>query len=201
MKKVEEKELEKLQQLNSDFVNAKTQLGDLEIQKSFIIGKVEVIRGEFAKLEEELLKKYGENSVINLQTGEIKKKNNMAKISNTLSYPNQSPIEGADYLIGTAANSSPIDKQTKTFTIQGIADFVIDSAFDGVSYRLPVFTASASGVASVKLVNSLIYQNTASDGTDPSDVVGTTVYINDGNGVGSLIVAQDISATNAACNR
>jgi hypothetical protein len=31
MKKVEEKELEKLQQLNSDFVNAKTQLGDLEI--------------------------------------------------------------------------------------------------------------------------------------------------------------------------
>jgi hypothetical protein len=74
MKKVEEKELEKLQQLNSDFVNAKTQLGDLEIQKSFIIGKVEVIRGEFAKLEEDLLKKYGDNSVINLQTGEIKEK-------------------------------------------------------------------------------------------------------------------------------
>jgi len=74
MKKVEEKELEKLQQLNSDFVNAKTQLGDLEIQKSFIIGKVEVIRSEFAKLEEKLLKKYGENSVINLQTGEIKEK-------------------------------------------------------------------------------------------------------------------------------
>ncbi len=74
MKKVEEKELEKLQQLNSDFVNAKTQLGDLEIQKSFIIRKVEVIRGEFAKLEEELLEKYGENSVINLQTGEIKEK-------------------------------------------------------------------------------------------------------------------------------
>ena len=79
----------------------------------------------------------------------------MAKISNTLSYPNQSPIEGADYLIGTAANSSPIDKQTKTFTIQGIADFVIDQAFDGVSYRLPVFTGSASGVESVKLQISL----------------------------------------------
>ena len=61
-----------------------------------------------------------------------------------------------------------------------------------------VFTGSTSGVESVKLVNSLIYQNTASDGSNPSDVVGTTVYINDGNGVGSLIVAQDISATNAA---
>ena len=35
----------------------------------------------------------------------------MAKISNTTSYPNQSPIEGADYLIGTAANSNPINKQ------------------------------------------------------------------------------------------
>ena len=40
----------------------------------------------------------------------------MAKISNTLSYPGQSPIEGADYLIGTAANSTPIGLQTKTFT-------------------------------------------------------------------------------------
>ena len=68
----------------------------------------------------------------------------MAKISNTLSYPNQSPIEGADYLIGTAANSTPIDKQTKTFTIQGIADYVIDAAFNGVSYRLPIFTASSA---------------------------------------------------------
>lgn len=122
----------------------------------------------------------------------------MAKISNTLSYPNQSPIEGADYLIGTAAKSSPIDKQTKTFTLQGIADFVIDQAFDGVSYRLPVFTESTSGLESFKLVNSLIYQDTATDGTDPTAIGGTTVYINDGNGVGSLIVAQDISAANAS---
>ena len=67
----------------------------------------------------------------------------MAKISNTISYPGQSPIEGADYLIGTAANSTPIGLQTKTFTIQGIADFIIDAAFDGVSYRLPIFTAAS----------------------------------------------------------
>ena len=67
----------------------------------------------------------------------------MAKISNTLSYPNQSPIEGADYLIGTAANSNPIQKQTKTFTLQAIAEFVIDEAFDGNAWRLPVFTANA----------------------------------------------------------
>ena len=118
----------------------------------------------------------------------------MAKISNTTSYPGQSPIEGADYLIGTAANSNPIAKQTKTFTIQGIADFVIDSAFDGVSYRLPIFTAATAGLESVKLVNSLFYQDTASLGGKVSEVLGTTVYLDNGSGVGSLIVAQNISA-------
>jgi len=117
----------------------------------------------------------------------------MAKISNTLSYPNQSPIEGADYLIGTAANSTPIVKQTKTFTLQGIADFVIDQAFDGVSYRLPVFTESTSGLESFKLVNSLIYQDTATDGTDPTAVGGTTVYVSDGGAGGSLNINKNLT--------
>lgn len=116
----------------------------------------------------------------------------MAKISNTTSYPNQSPIEGADYLIGTAANSNPINKQTKTFTIQGIADFIIDAAFDGVSYRLPVFTAATSGQESFLLVDSLLYQDTASLGGKPGEVLGSTVYINNGSGVGSLEVAQNV---------
>jgi len=52
----------------------------------------------------------------------------MAKISNTLSYPNQSPINSGDYLIGTAAGSSPISNQTKTFTIGDIANFVNTSS-------------------------------------------------------------------------
>ena len=70
MKKVKKEELEKLQQLNSEFVQAKTQLGDLEIQKSMIISNVQEIRSQFGELEQTLMKKYGENSVINLQTGE-----------------------------------------------------------------------------------------------------------------------------------
>lgn len=74
MKKVKKEELEKLQQLNSEFVQAKTQLGDLEIQKSIIISNVQEIRSHFGELEQTLMKKYGENSVINLQTGEIKEK-------------------------------------------------------------------------------------------------------------------------------
>ena len=55
-------------------VQAKTQLGDLEIQKSMIISNVQEIRSQFGELEQTLMKKYGENSVINLQTGEIKEK-------------------------------------------------------------------------------------------------------------------------------
>ena len=120
----------------------------------------------------------------------------MAKISNTLSYPGQSPIEGADYLIGTAANSSPIGLQTKTFTIQGIADFVIDAAFDGCSYRIPIFTASSSGLESVKLVNSLFYQDTTTrDSKDPCGETpsGSIVYLDNGNGVGSLSVAENVT--------
>ena len=119
----------------------------------------------------------------------------MAKISNTLSYPNQSPIEGADYLIGTAANSTPIDRQTKTFTLQGIAEFVIDEAFDGCSYRLPIFTAPTSGEESFKLVNSLFYQDTATTNSkDPCEApAGSIVYLDDGSGIGSLIVAENVT--------
>jgi len=117
----------------------------------------------------------------------------MAKISNTLSYPGQSQIEGADYLIGTAANSTPIGLQTKTFTIQGIANFIIDTAFNGVSYRLPIFTASSAGQESVLLVNSLFYQDTAAQAGDKVEsVLGTTVYLDNGSGVGSLEVAQNV---------
>ena len=99
----------------------------------------------------------------------------MAKISNTLSYPNQSPIEGADYLIGTAANSTPIEKQTKTFTLQGIASFVIDTLTDGNAYKIPVFTATAEGDISFKLVNSIIKQDFANgpDGTGPQEYIVT----------------------------
>ena len=119
----------------------------------------------------------------------------MAKISNTLSYPNQSPIEAEDYLIGTAANSTPIERQTKTFTLGGIAEFVIDEAFDGCSYRLPIFTADIAGQESFKLVNSLFYQDTATiTSKDPCESpAGTIVYLDNGSGVGSLSVAENVT--------
>jgi len=112
----------------------------------------------------------------------------MSKISDKLSYPEASPIQGADYLIGTDADSSPIEKQTKTFTISDLKDFIIDGLFDGVSYRIPVFTAASAGVDSEKIVSSLISQDTAQQ--SGSAVLGTTVTIDNGSGAGSLIIAD-----------
>jgi len=65
MKNLEKQELEKLQTLNSD---------DLELQKHLVIEQVQSVRAEFATIEKELVEKYGENTVINLQTGELKEK-------------------------------------------------------------------------------------------------------------------------------
>jgi len=74
MKNLKKTELVELQTLNSDFVNLKTQLGDLELQKNLIIEQVQEVRKKFSDLEVNLVKKYGENTTINLQTGEIKEK-------------------------------------------------------------------------------------------------------------------------------
>ena len=62
MKNLKKTELVELQTLNSDFVNLKTQLGDLELQKHLIIEQVQEVRKKFSDLE------------VKLQTGEIKEK-------------------------------------------------------------------------------------------------------------------------------
>jgi hypothetical protein len=73
-KKLTEQELSQLQTLNKDFNNAKSQLGDLTLQKHGLCLKVERIKGEFQALESSLTDKYGKDAVINLETGAIKDK-------------------------------------------------------------------------------------------------------------------------------
>jgi hypothetical protein len=68
MKKIEE------QELNAEFAQLKTNLGDLTLQKHGICLRVEEIKSEFQKAEKSLMDKYGQNSVINLETGEVKPK-------------------------------------------------------------------------------------------------------------------------------
>ncbi|QDP56128.1 MAG: hypothetical protein GOVbin3205_71 [Prokaryotic dsDNA virus sp.] len=73
-KKLSQEELSSLQELNKSFTQSKISIGDLEIQKEGLISKVKLIKAQFVKLEQELIKKYGDQSVINLQTGEVTEK-------------------------------------------------------------------------------------------------------------------------------
>ena len=100
----------------------------------------------------------------------------MAKISNTLSYPNQSPIESGDYLIGTSSSSSPVPKQTKTFTLGDIANFTAETILDGDPFRIAMFSSSNT------LVNSLLLQSPA----------GNVLTLDNGTGSGTLIVSEDV---------
>ena len=54
-------------------------LGDLTLQKHGVCLRVEEIKSEFQKAEKSLMDKYGQDSVINLETGEVKPKEEVEK--------------------------------------------------------------------------------------------------------------------------
>ena len=74
MNYVSKEELERIQTMNSDFAKAKMALGELELNKQGIIGQINAMRQEFSEYERILISKYGQDSVINLQTGEVTQK-------------------------------------------------------------------------------------------------------------------------------
>jgi len=49
-------------------------IGDVELQKQQIIRHIEELKVEFAAHEKQLVEKYGADAVINIQTGEVTKK-------------------------------------------------------------------------------------------------------------------------------
>ena len=71
--KLEDNELKKLQDLNSNFAQLKLALGDLKLRKIEIIKKIKLVKGKFVEEEKKLIEKYGAESIINLKTGEITK--------------------------------------------------------------------------------------------------------------------------------
>jgi hypothetical protein len=52
----------------------KEELEKLQIQKLDLFGKINALTQEFTKMEQVLIEKYGKDSVINIKTGEVKKK-------------------------------------------------------------------------------------------------------------------------------
>jgi hypothetical protein len=73
-KQLKEEELKNIQALNQKFVNTKVAIADAEVNKKNLIAALETIQQEFADMEKELIKSYGENSVIDLRTGEVREK-------------------------------------------------------------------------------------------------------------------------------
>ena len=49
-------------------------LGDIEIKKHELLLEIDGLKVQFQSKEKELIQKYGLNSVINMQTGEVKQK-------------------------------------------------------------------------------------------------------------------------------
>lgn len=71
---VSKEELDKIQGMNADFAKAKMALGELELNKQGILNQINAMRQEFYEYEKMLIVKYGQDSVINLQTGEVTQK-------------------------------------------------------------------------------------------------------------------------------
>lgn len=74
IRRVTSDELSEIQSMNSEFTKAKVALGDLELQKYALLKKIDELKSEFRKIETVLMDKYGNDSVINLQTGIITRK-------------------------------------------------------------------------------------------------------------------------------
>tara|TARA_R110002020_G_scaffold28732_4_gene91232 strand:- start:3444 stop:3689 length:246 start_codon:yes stop_codon:yes gene_type:complete len=74
MNKIKDEELQSLQTMTAEFNKLKTQLGDLSLQKHGICLRVEELKAEFQAIEKTLMETYGVDSIINMETGEIKDK-------------------------------------------------------------------------------------------------------------------------------
>lgn len=69
-----EDELSKTQAMHSEFNKLKKNIAEVSLQKHSLLKQVDLLRDEFSKHENELMAKYGTDAVINIQTGEITRK-------------------------------------------------------------------------------------------------------------------------------
>jgi hypothetical protein len=67
-------ELEFIKKGSADYTKIKINLGELELQKQGLIKQAHEIINAFSNNEKILIDKYGADSVINMQTGEVTQK-------------------------------------------------------------------------------------------------------------------------------
>jgi len=73
MTKLTNEELEGLQNSIKKYNTVKLQLADVVIHQQTIMGEIGMLKSHFMKEEKKLIEKYGEDSSINTQTGEVTK--------------------------------------------------------------------------------------------------------------------------------
>jgi len=71
---LQKEELEKIQEMNSEFTKLKIALGETELQKQTVLNAINDLKTSFAVQERMLIDKYGAEAVINIQTGEVTQK-------------------------------------------------------------------------------------------------------------------------------
>lgn len=76
MEKLTKEELELLQGLVTEYNNVKIRIADTFIAQDALLKEIEAMKSSYIKEEKKLLKKYGDDAVINVQTGEVKNGNN-----------------------------------------------------------------------------------------------------------------------------
>ena len=69
-------ELEFIRKGSADYTKIKINLGEFELQKQGLIKQAHEIVDAFSNNERILIEKYGADSVINMQTGEVTQKQN-----------------------------------------------------------------------------------------------------------------------------
>ena len=71
-----EEELGKTQAMHNEFNKLKAHLADVSLQKHGLLKQIDFLRNDFSQHENILMEKYGTDAVINIQTGEITRKEN-----------------------------------------------------------------------------------------------------------------------------
>jgi hypothetical protein len=72
--KLTKEELSSMKNLNTEYVNVRNLLADIEIEKIGIADRVKALRSMIQSEEKKIIKKYGDTSVINMDTGEVTNK-------------------------------------------------------------------------------------------------------------------------------
>ena len=72
--KLSDEQLKNVQDLQNQFSNQKLMLGDLVYKQALVVKKIDELKAQFATMEGALIEEFGQDSVIDLKTGEVKQK-------------------------------------------------------------------------------------------------------------------------------